>query len=151
MEDASHFPSCSAVPAACEAQQETQSWTGQMEPCFMERLVFLGSRHHSPYQPKFHKSVHFFSIWFPARISIPSPNLNQDRCSTQYILAWYHLHLTCPCPCVDCPPLLHQITTQVTLVNRKLDCGVASCTVISQKFLLYFLGGFSLVRIQCHL
>lgn len=66
-------------------------------------------RHHSPNQPKLHESVHFFSVWFPARICIPSPNLNQDRCSTQYILSWYHLHLTCPAPCVDCPPLLQQI------------------------------------------
>ena len=102
-------------------------------------------RYHSPSQPKFHKSVHFFSVWFPARISIPSPNLNQDRCSTQIILPWYHLHLTCPAPCVDCPPLLQQITPSVILVNSKLDCGVASCTVISPKFFLYFLGGFLLV------
>lgn len=108
-------------------------------------------RYHSPNQPKFHKSVHFFSVWFPARISIPSPNLNQDRCSTQIILPWYHLHLTCPAPWVDCPPLLQQITPSVTLVNSKLDCGVASCTVISPKFFLYFLGGFLLVIIQCHL
>lgn len=40
MEDASHLPSCSAVPATCKAQQETQSWTGHMEPCLMESLVF---------------------------------------------------------------------------------------------------------------
>lgn len=78
---------------------------GHMEPCLMASLVFLGSRHHSPNRPKFHKSVHFFPTWFPARISIPSPNLNQDRCSRQHILPWYHLHLTCPCPCgLPSPP-----------------------------------------------
>lgn len=145
MEDASHFPLCSAVPAACKAQQETRSWTGQMEPCFMERLVFLGLRHHSPIsQSSMSQSTSFqfgFQLGFlyPAQISIKTD-------VRLYILAWCHLHLTGPCPCVDCPPLLQWVTTRVTLVNRKLDCGVVPAQSSPKSFYSAFWEAFHLLE-----
>ena len=102
------------------------------------------------YQPKFHESVHFFSIWFPARISIPSPNLNQDRCSTLYpCLVSPASDRPLPLCGLSSPPAVGHHSGDSGKQETGLRCG--SCTVISQKFLLCLLGGFSLVGIQCHL